>query len=164
MIETPTPLRLSGCPRQRGAVLVISLILLAALTVMAIGAIKTSIMELKIASNSEESTNAFQTAQAAIDFSLSDTNLLPMKGTLNTPTTVAVTGAPFAVDTRAGETLATTAQRTTDCGAPPRLTSGSSLLAYSAFSFRLSADLNRAATGRGRASIRQGYLILGPKC
>jgi Tfp pilus assembly protein PilX len=151
-------------PRERGTVLVIALILLASLTLMATGAVQSAIMGLRIASNSEETTNAFQTAQAAIDYALSDISLLPMSGALNTPTNVAVTGTPFVVDSTAGESLSTTAERTGDCGVPPRLGSGSSLLSYSTFSFRVGADLNRTSTGRGRASLRQGYLVLGPKC
>ncbi len=150
--------------RQRGAALVISLVMLAGLTLMATSAVETAVMGLKIARNSEEAANAFQTAQAAIDFALSDTDLLPMTGNLNTPTDVAVTGDPFVVDSGAGEELTTVAERTMDCGAPPRLANGSSLLTYSTFSFRIGADLDRTATGRGQSSIRQGYLVLGPKC
>lgn len=151
-------------PRQQGAVLVIALIMLASLSLMATGAVQTAVMGLKIARNTEEAANAFQTAQSAVDFALSDTGLLPMTGNLNTATPIAVTGTPFTVDSSAGETLTTTAERTEDCGAPPRLAAGSSLLTYSSFSFRVAADINRTATGRGQSSIRQGYLVLGPKC
>jgi len=148
--------------QQRGAVLAIALIMLTSLTLISTGAVQTALMELKMALNSEEMANAFQTAQAAIDFALSDTDHLPMTGELNTPTTVSVSGSPFVL--ASGETLAASAERTIDCGAPPRLGTGSSLLSYSTFSFRVSADLDRSANGRGRSSIRQGYLVLGPKC
>lgn len=150
--------------QQRGTALVISLILLAGLTLMATEAVQTSVMSLKIARNGEEAAYAFQAAQSGIDYAMRDSSLLPMTGELNVPTPVEVTGTPFVVDTEAGETFEASAERTMDCGAPPRLSSGSSLLAYSTFSFRIAASVNRTATGRGQSSIRQGYLVLGPKC
>ena len=150
--------------RERGTALVISLIMLAGLTLMATEAVQSAVMALKISRNGEEAANAFQAAQSGIDYVMSDSSLLPMTGELNTPTPVAVTGSPFVIDTSAGETLAASAERTMDCGAPPRLSSGSSLLTYSTFSFRIAASVDRTATGRGQSSIRQGYLVLGPKC
>jgi hypothetical protein len=51
-----------------------------------------------------------------------------------------------------------------DCGLPPRTTRGSSLVVYSSFGYRIASDVDRIATGRGRSSVRLGYVILGPKC
>lgn len=150
--------------RERGAALVIALVMLASLSLMASGAVQTALMELRMAQNTEEMSNAFQTAQAAIDYALADTSRLPMTGDLNLQQPVTLAGDPFALDSGAGERITTTAARTIDCGPPPRLDGGSSMLSYSAFSFRVAADIDRTSTGRGRSSIRQGYLVLGPKC
>jgi hypothetical protein len=150
--------------RQDGVVLVIVLVLLASMTLMATAGVQSSIMGLKISRNVEEIANAFQAAQSAIDFVISDTGNLPMTGPLNDPVAVAVNGTPFEVDTTAGETIEATAERTIDCGVPPRIGLGSSILAYSTFSFRVSAEVDRTATGRGRSSLREGYMVLGPKC
>lgn len=150
--------------RQDGVVLVIVLILLASMTLMATAGVQSSIMGLKISRNVEEVANAFQAAQSAIDFVISDTNNLPMTGPLNDPVDVATTGAPFDVNADAGETMQASAERTIDCGVPPRVGQGSSILAYSTFSFRVSAQIDRTTTGRGRSSLREGYMVLGPKC
>lgn len=149
---------------QQGVVLVIVLILLASMTLMATAGVQSSIMGLKISRNVEEIASAFQAAQSTIDFVISDSANLPMTGPLNDPLDVAVTGTAFDVNTTAGETIAATAERTIDCGVPPRISQGSSILAYSTFSFRVSAEIDRTATGRGRSSLREGYLLLGPKC
>jgi len=150
--------------RQNGTVLVVALVMLAALTLMSTAAVDSAVMGLRISRNVEEQVNAFQTAQAAVDSVISDTANLPLTGPLNAAVTVAVSGNPFVADTVAGESVTAHAERTIDCGMPPRLNAGTSLLAYSSFSFRVGADIDRAATGRGSSSVRQGYLVLGPKC
>ena len=154
----------STAKKQQDAVLIIALVMLAALTLMSTAAVDSSVMGLRISRNVEEQVNAFQTAQAAVDQVISDTANLPLTGPLNNFISVPLSGNPFAADTVAGESVAAQAERTLDCGMPPRLNAGTSLLAYSSFSFRVRADIDRAATGRGLSSVRQGYLILGPKC
>ncbi len=150
--------------RQSGTVLVIALVMLASLTLIAVAGVDSSSMGLRLARTVEEQINAFQTAQAAVDFAISDTDNLPMTGPLDSPAAVTLSGTPFAADTVAGESIDAAAERTADCALPPRIGMGTSMLAYSAFSFRVAADVDRIATGRGRSSIRQGYLVLGPKC
>lgn len=147
---------------QRGTALLFAFIVLVSLTFIAVSSVRTSVMELRIARNVEENMNAFQTAQAAVDFVKSDSANLPFVGPLNTPSTVALTGSTFATDP--DETLVATAERTLDCGQPPRMRAGTSLLAFSSFSYRITADLDKTASGRGKSSIRQGVLVLGPKC
>ncbi len=150
--------------RESGTVLVIALVMLASLTLIAVAGVDSASMGLRISRNVEEQMNAFQTAQAAVDVAISDTNNLPMTGPLNQVTSVTLTGTPFTVDISAGESITADAERTIDCGLPPRIASGTSMLAYSAFSFRVGADIDRLPTGRGASSVRQGYLLLGPKC
>ena len=149
---------------QHGTALIITLILMASLTLIGMSSVNTGVMSLRIARNVEEQYNAFQLAQSAVDFVTSDSANLPVSGTLNSLQTVTLSGSTFTVDTVAGETLIAQAERVLDCGPPPRFSNGTSLLAYSASSFRVYADVDRTATGRGRASLRQGFLSLGPKC
>ena len=52
--------------RQHGAVLVISLLVLLVLTLIGVSSLDSSIMEEKMASNSQISTTAFQAAESAI--------------------------------------------------------------------------------------------------
>ena len=60
--------QLSSAPfRQRGAVLVVSLIMLAVLTLFVISMIKTSIVELKIGGVSQTAASNLSAADSAID-------------------------------------------------------------------------------------------------
>ena len=152
--------------KQTGTVLVIALIMLASLTMISMSSVDSAVMGLRISRNVEAQSNAFQTSQSAVDQVMSDTNNLPMTGPLFQTASVTLTGNPFVADTVAGETITADAERTTDCGMPPRVAGpgGTSMLAYSAFSFRIGSDVDRTSTGRGYSSLRQGYMVLGPKC
>ena len=53
--------------KQKGTALFTSLIILVAVTILALGSLGTSMMELQMANNGESSMQSFQLAQAAID-------------------------------------------------------------------------------------------------
>jgi len=65
-------------PRQRGAALVVGMILLLVLTLLAISGMNTSTLELQMAGNAQSSQNAFQAAETGIERAMSsgdyDTN------------------------------------------------------------------------------------------
>ena len=148
--------------KQQGTVLVIALVMLASLSMISLAAVDSAVLGMHIARNTEEKMNAFQTAQSAVDLAISHTSNLPMTGALGTQTSVTLTGTPFT--SQSGDVVTATAERTIDCGLPPRLGNGTSLLAYSSFSFRVAADIDKTANGRSYSAVRQGYLVLGPKC
>ncbi len=143
------------------------IILLVALTYIAITSANTSIMQVRMASAVEEQMNAFQVASAGVDFTISDTSNLPTTGALNTANTITLIPNTAVGDTfyaATGEIVTTTATRTADCGVPPRTRVASSLLAFSSFEYRIESDVNKIASRRGRSHQRQGYIVLGPKC
>jgi hypothetical protein len=148
--------------RQRGTVLIVAMVILSGATILSLAALNTSIMELRMAGNVEAQASTFQTGAAAIDFVIADTSNLPTSGPLNTPTTVSLTDSLFAV--QSGDSIVATATRYEDCAPPPRARSGSSITAFSAFAYDVSADVNKNASGLGSASMAQGYVLLGPKC
>jgi hypothetical protein len=155
-------------PRQSGVALVVALIILIVVTLIAMAALKTSTMELRMARNEEADTNTFQTAMAAIDFVISDETNLPATGPLLVPVDVAlpddpgVSHEPF--DVTAGDAIVATAARLRDCVPPPRARQGSSLIGFSAFHYDIAADVNKNESGMGRSAMSQGYTLLGPKC
>lgn len=162
---------------QRGAALVFAFIFLVALGLIGVASVGTSVMELHMASNAEEEMNAFQTAQSGIDFMASDPSVLPSAGPLNTPVDITLPTSPVTVfQLSAGETIRSLgstcppntpcgqATRVLECAPPPRVSGGSSLLSFSAFSYRLSSDVDKTATGKGQAALRQGHIVLGAKC
>jgi len=157
------PARRTPAPRrQRGAVLIISMLLLVAITVLSTTAVSMSIMELRMSGNVESNANTFQTAIAAVDFVLSDISNLPAVGPLNVPSAVTLSGSPFTVE--AGDAIDASATRLADCGPPPRMTNATSMTAYSSFLYEVDADVAKNVSGMGQAGMVQGYLLLGPKC
>ena len=148
--------------RQRGITLLVVMLILIGISLISVASVNTSVMELRMARNAESTTNNHQTALATIDYVIADPSNLPTLGPLNQPTTVTLTGAPF--NTATGESLVATATRIEDCAAPPRMVNATSMLAYSAFRFEITADLDKNASGMGQSGVVQGYLQLGPKC
>jgi len=147
---------------QRGVALLVSLILLIGITLISISAVSTSVMELRMAGNSELSASSFQQSLAAIDFVIADSGNLPATGLLNVLVDVPLSGDPFSVVT--GDSVTASAARTADCAAPPRMRSASSMKAFSAFNFEITARAEHDASGAGRSGVLQGYVLLGPKC
>ena len=147
---------------QRGVTLLVVMLMLIGISLISIASVNTSVMELRMARNAESTTNNFQTALATIDFVISNPANLPTVGPLNQPIAVALAGAPFV--TSAGDSVSASATRIEDCGSPPRMRAASSMMAYSAFQYEITASLNKNASGMGQSGIVQGYLQLGPKC
>ena len=77
-------------------------------------------------------------------------------------TPVTLTGTVFAVGT--GDTVTAAAVRVGECGLPPRMRTANSLMAFSAFDYEITADLNKNGSGMGQTGIVQGFVQLGPKC
>jgi type IV pilus assembly protein PilX len=80
-------------PRQRGAALVIGLLLLVVLTLLAISGMNTASLELVIAGNSQYRQNAFQAAETGIAQALATGVFNPRSGPTTSPR------APLANDT-----------------------------------------------------------------
>ncbi|HTT09203.1 MAG TPA: PilX N-terminal domain-containing pilus assembly protein [Gammaproteobacteria bacterium] len=90
------PLPHRSLPRaQRGAVLIIALILLAVMTLLAVTAMNMNSMEERMAANVQEINRAFQTAESGLSMALADSN------SFNTSCTTAAlcTSAPQTIGT-----------------------------------------------------------------
>ena len=161
-IRTSNPPKGRSGARQRGVVLVVVLMMLIGITLISMAAVNTSVMELRMARNAEDTVNNFQTALSAVDFVISDTANLPTVGPLMQPAPVTLTGSVFGV--ASGDALTASAVRIGECGLPPRMRAANSLMAYSAFDYEITANLDKNATGRGQTGVVQGYLQIGPKC
>lgn len=149
-------------PRQSGVVLVVVLMMLIGITLISMATVNTSVMELRMARNAEFGVNNFQTALSAVDFVISDPANLPSLGPLMQPAPVTLTGALFTAS--AGDTVTASAVRVGECGLPPRMRSANSLMAYSAFDYEITANLDKNGSGMGQTGVVQGFLQMGPKC
>jgi hypothetical protein len=69
-----------GPGRQSGVALAVGLMLLLVLTVIGIGAMRSSLMELQMARNEESRSSSFQRAQSLIDATLSNTSNMIVSG------------------------------------------------------------------------------------
>ena len=158
LVASNTP----GNPRQKGVVLIVVLMMLIGITLISMATVNTSVMELRMARNAEFGVNNFQTALSAVDFVISDPANLPTLGPLMQTTPVPLTGSVF--DTKAGDTVTVAAVRVGECGLPPRMRMANSLMAFSAFDFEITADLDKNASGMGQTGVVQGFVQLAPKC
>ncbi len=82
---TRTPLPLSSRPplRQRGVVLIISLILLVVLTLLGVASLNTTTLQEKMSSGIQEVNRAFQAGESGLDDAFNDANAFD----LNAPVT-----------------------------------------------------------------------------
>jgi hypothetical protein len=71
-----------GMGRQRGVALAIGLLLLLVLTVIGIGAMRSSVLEYQMARNEESRISSFQRAQSLIDAAIDDTDNLVVSGSV----------------------------------------------------------------------------------
>ncbi len=81
---------MAACHRQRGTVLIMSMLILMILTILGITAMGTASLEEKMSGNSQEGTRAFEAAESglnealntagALDLNLTTTNNFPYNG------------------------------------------------------------------------------------
>ena len=159
---SPMTSRTPGKPYQKGVVLIVVLMMLIGITLISLATVNTSVMELRMARNAEFSVNNFQTALSAVDFVISDSANLPTVGPLMESAPVTLTGSVFGVT--AGDTVTASAVRIGECGLPPRMGAANSLMAFSAFNYEITADLDKNGSGMGQTGVVQGFLQMGPKC
>ena len=146
-----------GRKQQRGAVLVVALIMLLALTVLGVSTMSTAKMEMRMAANNQFLENAFQLAETGLDTDLADLNagVIPAP-----PATVIDTCSPpqaaVYVPDLGGD------YQTTICfiGDVPDLGSGSSIGKIRAYHFQNSSQ----GISKSQASSlhRLGMRVLGP--
>lgn len=164
--------------RQKGTALMVALIILIGITLLSLAGVNTSILELRMARNTEATADTHQVAMAALDYVVGDESHLPTTGALNTPhdcddASANVIALPtdnvFSCsdgdcNNNSGEEICATAARVADCAPPPRARLASSLTSYSAFNYEAQVDVDKNETGNGRTNMVLGYILLGPKC
>ena len=146
--------------QQRGAALIISLVLLMVLTVLGVATMNTATLELAMAGNMQQQQYAFQAAESAMDVALAETADIVVDET---------TAPGDVVDTiddyqyKADALLVATATAGTTfrgiSAAPPG--SGWEFGTMSALHFQVAAEAN--TTGQGARSLqRSGFYVMAP--
>jgi len=145
---------------QRGAVLIVALVLLTVLTFIAVTALNTSGMEEKMAGNTQESLRAFHTAETGLSRTFADSSMFVLTedaALLNCPTG----SGTQVVLSNVGDYLA----NTTVCTgflmwtAPPR-GSGYSASTFSAAHFEMTSV--GETVSKASASIHAGAYQIAP--
>lgn len=146
--------------RQRGATLVVSLILLLILTILGISTMSTASMEMRMASNNQYLENAFQLAETGLETTIQAFNFtgnFPAPGLPNCPPGAVM---PLGAATTVVDLRGTFRTGTGFCGETPDFSGGSSLGKISQFHYRTDS---RGASQSGSTSLnRQGFFIRGP--
>lgn len=135
--------------RQRGAVLIISLVLLMVLTILAISTMRTASLGLLMAGNTQYRENAWQLAQTGID-----TVLHAGDPAISVSCDMATADAPVAINALGGS------YTTMVCYRGESMTPGNSITRVPTFNYEVHADGSTEQRG-ARARLVQGFAVTG---
>ena len=158
---------------QRGAILIIALIFLVAITLLTVSSMRSSKIGLHMAQNEESRIAAVQAAQALADAIVANPASTPVVGTTGfTACTAGQSGCnrndlpvnnailSNAVD---AAYLKARVERTGTVFRPPPRVVESSIDKFSSASFRVTTEYDRVDEGLGRQQITEGVLVLVPR-
>lgn len=157
---------------QSGAILVISLIFLIAISLLAVSSMGSSSIGLHMAQNEESRIVAMQGAQAMADAIISDTGSTPVVGgsgfTICTPGEIGcdrldlpVTNPVLQAEIAAG-IISARVQRLGPVFRPPPRIVESSIDKFTSASFEVITTYDRVDEALGRQQITEGVLVLIP--
>ncbi len=166
---------------QSGAVLVVGLIALLLVTLIGFGAIRSNVMELRMANNAEIKNAAFHQAQAGLDYLLAHPELLPVRGIGGyTYCTASLAGGqqpchPYVIscdestldlpeplkDGNTGDRNNYLHMTLGTAGVPRGFATSGRL--FDAVSFTAQSCYDDTANGRGNSAINIGVVILTPR-
>lgn len=158
---------------ERGVALITALIFLVVISLLSISSMRAARVELRMSSNAEARSVAFQTAQAMLDAIAVNPSATPVVGgsgyRVCTPTEagcnrndLALTGGLFAAEIANAE-LRARVERMDPAERPPPRGTESSIDKFDAAAFEVRTTYDRAAQRGGRIVIVDGLLVLVPK-
>lgn len=144
---------------QSGTVLFMCLVFLVLISLVSLGGIRSSIIELRLASNTEERLAAAHIAQAAIDAVIANEANFVVTGTVGTAkANVTYSGIDEILEFNQTDVVVTEL----GLSEPPR-GSGLSSDKFSTASFSVDSAYDAVSLGRGQAHIAQGYMLIVSK-
>ncbi|NIS91295.1 MAG: hypothetical protein GTN98_14680 [Woeseiaceae bacterium] len=158
--------------QQEGAILVIALMFLVAITLFTVSSMRSSTIGLHMAQNEESRVAAIQAAQALADVIVANPSATPVIGKSGyTACTGGQQGCdrnnlPIADSTLAGDVaqshLSARVERTGTVFRPPPRGVESSIDKFTTASFTVTTTYDRANEGLGRQQVSEGVLVLVP--
>lgn len=174
MISPPVQVigRLSAPAHQRGAILVITMIFLIAISIIAVASMQSSNIGLFMAQNDESRISAIQGAQALADAIVSNPAATPVIGgpgfTICTPgeyncnrDDLVISNGILALAVAQGHITARV-QRDGPLFRPPPRSIESSIDKFTAASFEVTTTYDRTEEQLGRQQVTEGVLVLVP--
>ena len=159
--------------KQSGAILVIALMFLVAMTLLTLSSMRSSNIGLHMAQNEESRIAATQAAQALADAIVANPSSTPVVG--NTGYTACTAGQlncdrvdlpvenPILAAGIAANYISARVQRTGEEFRPPPRVVESSIDKFSSASFTVTTTYDRVEDGLGRQQVTEGVLVLVPK-
>lgn len=159
--------------KQNGAILVIALMFLVAITLLTVSSMRSSKIGLLMAQNEESRIAAVQAAQALADAIVANPASTPVVGTTGY---TACTVGQYSCDRTdlpvnngvlnaavAANHISARVERTGSIFRPPPRVVESSIDKFTSASFTVTTEFDRADEGLGRQQITEGVLVLVPK-
>jgi hypothetical protein len=158
--------------RQRGSVLLVSLIFMVVIALMGLTSMQTSKLELRMSMNEEVRTNAFEISQALADAIVATPAMTPVFGaagyTLCTPgqpdcdrESIFMPAGDLTAEVTNGH-LGGTAVLLAPGGSPPPRGLGYSADKFAASGFEVTTTYDRSNDGLGVSTLNQGLLVMTP--
>lgn len=159
--------------KQRGAILVIALMFLVAITLLTISSMRSGNIGLFMAQNEESRIAAAQSAQALADAVVATPASTPVTG--KTGYTACTTGVkdcnrndlpvtnPELASAVAANHISARVERTGTIFRPPPRAVQTSIDKFSSASFRVVTTFDRVDEGLGHEQVTEGVLVLVPK-
>jgi hypothetical protein len=159
--------------KQGGAILVVALMFLVAITLYTISSMRSSNIGLFMAQNEESRVTAEQAAQALADAIVASPASTPVVGTTGyTACTAGESGCnrndlpvtdPVLAYAVANDYIRARVERTGTIFRPPPRVVETSIDKFSSASFRVVTTYDRVDEGLGREQVTEGVLVLVPK-
>lgn len=159
--------------RESGAILIISLVFLIAISLLTVASMRFSKIGLYMAQNEESRILAEQAAQALADAIVGDSTSTPVVGltgfSICTPGEASCTRNdlvitnPVLASAVSQNHISARVERTGPTFRPPPRSVGSSIDKFTTASFQVVATFDRVDDGLGYEQISQGVMVLVPK-
>lgn len=164
---------IAGRQQQQGAILVIALMFLVAITLFTVSSMRSSNLGLHMAQNEESRIAAIQSAQALADVIVANPAATPVTGTTGftacTPgqqkcdrNDLPISDPELTSEVTAYNLSAKVERVGSEFQPPPRVVE-SSIDKFTSASFRVTTTYDRVDEGLGRQQITEGVLVLVPK-
>jgi hypothetical protein len=159
--------------RQRGAILVVALMFLIAITLLTLSSMRATNIGLYMAQNEESRIAAEQAAQALADAIVANPSATPVYGMQGFTACTAgqvdcdrydlPVGDPILEAAIASDHISARVERVGPIFRPPPRVVESSIDKFTSAGFRVTTTYDRMDEGLGRQQVSQGVLVLVPK-